>query len=251
MICIKTFYLTDAGRVRTHNEDSVTILKNKSDEYLLMVADGMGGHRKGEVASSIALTHLGKRFTDSASIGTKLDAVNWLNDNVNEINKEILEYTVAHEDSIGMGTTLVVAILTNDFLIFGNIGDSSGYVLKAGKLHKVTKDHTLVNLLVQAGNLTEEEAKFHPKKNVLMRALGATEKAELDIFDIVDSSIEGIMLCSDGVTSLLADDQIERILLDEELTIEEKVHKIITKCNARGGNDNISVAYLDMERGKK
>ena len=75
--------------------------------------------------------------------------------------------------------------------------------------------------------------------------------AELDIFDIVDSSIEGIMLCSDGVTSLLADDQIERILLDEELTIEEKVHKIITKCNARGGNDNISVAYLDMERGKK
>ena len=76
MVYIKTFYLTDAGRVRTHNEDSVTILKNKSDEYLLMVADGMGGHRKGEVASSIALTHLGKRFTDSASIGTKLDAVN-------------------------------------------------------------------------------------------------------------------------------------------------------------------------------
>lgn len=247
MIYIKTFYLTDAGRVRTHNEDSVTILKNKSDEYLLMVADGMGGHRKGEVASSIALTHLGKRFTDSASIGTKLDAVNWLNDNVNEINKEILEYTVAHEDSVGMGTTLVVAVLTNDFLIFGNIGDSSGYVLKSGKLHKVTKDHTLVNLLVQAGNLTEEEAKFHPKKNVLMRALGATEKAELDIFDIVDSGIEGIMLCSDGVTSLLADDQIERILVDTELSIEDKVHKIISKCNARGGNDNISVAFLDKE----
>ena len=251
MIYIKTFYLTDAGRVRTHNEDSVTILKNKSDEYLLMVADGMGGHRKGEVASSIALTHLGKRFTESASIGTKLDAVNWLNDNVSEINKEILEYTTIHEDSVGMGTTLVVAILAKDFLIFGNIGDSSGYVLKAGKLHKVTKDHTLVNLLVQAGNLTEEEAKFHPKKNVLMRALGATEKAELDIFDIVDDSIEGIMLCSDGVTSLLADDQIERVLTDKNLTIEEKVHKIITKCNARGGNDNISIAYLDMERGQK
>ncbi len=251
MVYIKTFYLTDAGRVRTHNEDSVTILKNKSDEYLLMVADGMGGHRKGEVASSIALTHLGKRFTDSASIGTKLDAVNWLNDNVSEINKEILEYTVVHEDSVGMGTTLVVAILTKDFLIFGNIGDSSGYVLKSGKLHKVTKDHTLVNLLVQAGNLTEEEAKFHPKKNVLMRALGATEKAELDIFDIVDSDIDGIMLCSDGLTSLLADDQIERVLDDDELSIEEKVHKLITKCNARGGNDNISVAFLDMEGSNK
>lgn len=247
MIIIKTFYLTDAGKVRTHNEDSVTILKNNSDEYLLMVADGMGGHRKGEVASSIALSQLGKRFTTASSIGTKLDAVNWLNDNVSEINKNILDYASEHEDSVGMGTTLVVAILTKDFLIFGNIGDSSGYVLKNSKLHKVTKDHTLVNLLVQAGNLTEEEAKFHPKKNVLMRALGATEKAELDIFD-VDIDNEGIMLCSDGLTSLLGDDQIERVLTDENLTIEAKVHKLITKCNARGGNDNISIAFLDRER---
>ena len=153
---MKTFYLTDAGKVRGHNEDSVKILKNKSNEYLLMVADGMGGHRKGEVASMIAITHLGKRFTEIASIGTKYDAVNWLNDNVSEINKNILDYTVEHSDSLGMGSTLVVAIQTKDFLIFGNIGDSSGYVMKNKKLHKVTKDHTLVNLLVEAGNLTEE-----------------------------------------------------------------------------------------------
>jgi protein phosphatase len=228
VIKLKTFYLTDAGRVRTHNEDSVTILKNKSNEYLLMVADGMGGHRKGEVASSIAITGLGKRFTDIASIGTKLDAVNWLNDNVNEINKSILDYTKEHEDSVGMGSTLVVAIQTNDFLIFGNIGDSSGYVLKNGKLHKVTKDHTLVNLLVQAGNLTEEEAKSHPKKNVLMRALGAMEKCEIDIFD-VDTNNDGIMLCSDGLTSLMGDDQIEKVLA-EDISIEAKVQKLINKC---------------------
>lgn len=247
---MKTFYLTDAGKVRTHNEDSVTILKNKSNEYLLMVADGMGGHRKGEVASSIAITHLGKRFTDIASIGTKLDAVNWLNDNVNEINRSILDYTKDHEDSVGMGTTLVVAIKTPDFLIFGNIGDSSGYVLKNNKLHKVTKDHTLVNLLVQAGNLTEEEAKFHPKKNVLMRALGATEKAELDIFD-VDTDNDGVMLCSDGLTSLVTDDQIEKILIDKQMNIETKVHKLIQKCNARGGNDNVSVALLEQEKGDR
>ena len=245
---MKTFYLTDAGKVRTHNEDSVTILKNKNNEYLLMVADGMGGHRKGEVASSIALTHLGKRFTESASIGTKLDAVNWLNDNVNELNKKIIDYTKENEDSVGMGSTLVVAILTNDFLIFGNIGDSSGYVLKNGKLHKVTRDHTLVNLLVQAGNLTEEEAKFHPKKNVLMRALGATEKCDIDIFD-VDINNDGIMLCSDGLTSMMSDDQIEKVLNDEELSIDAKIQKLINKCNARGGNDNISIAYLEKEKG--
>ena len=87
---MKSFYLTDTGRVREHNEDSVTILKNISGEYLCVVADGMGGHRKGEVASALTVAHLGKRFTESASIGTKIDAVNWLSDNINEINKEIL-----------------------------------------------------------------------------------------------------------------------------------------------------------------
>ena len=246
---MKSFYLTDTGKVRSHNEDSVTILKNQSDEYLMMVADGMGGHRKGEVASSIALTHMGTRFSELASIGTKLDAVNWLNDNVNEINQKILDYTKDHEDSVGMGTTLVVALLTKEFLIFGNIGDSSGYVLKNHKLYKVTKDHTLVNLLVQAGNLTEEQAKFHPKKNVLLRALGATEKAELDIFD-VDMNNDGIMLCSDGLTTMMGDEQIESVLYDETLSIEQKIKKLIQKCNARGGADNISIAYIEKEAGE-
>ena len=240
---MQSFYLTDAGRVRSHNEDSVTILKNASDEYLLIVADGMGGHRKGEVASSMALSQLGKRFTEISTIGTKLDAVNWLNDNVNEINKAIINYAEENIDSTGMGTTLVVALLTKEYLIFGNIGDSSGYALKNGKLHKVTKDHTLVNLLVEAGDLTEEEAKFHPKKNVLMKALGAAEKCEMDIFD-VDLDSEGILLCSDGLTNMLTDEQIEKVLTDDSLEIEEKVSKLIRKCNARGGTDNISVAYL-------
>ena len=240
---MRTCYMTDSGRVRSHNEDSVTILKNESDEYLLVVADGMGGHRKGEVASSIAVSHLGKRFNEIPSVGSKLDAVNWLNDNINEINKEVLEYGEDNIDSKGLGTTIVVALLTKDYLIFGNIGDSSGYVLKHNKLHKVTHDHTLVNLLVDAGNLTEDEAKFHPKKNVLMKAIGAAEKVDLDIFD-VDMESEAIMLCSDGLTNMLTDEQIEKVLTDPELEVEEKVEKLIRKCNARGGNDNISIAYL-------
>ncbi len=245
---MKSFYLTDTGRVREHNEDSVTILKNVNGEYLMVVADGMGGHRKGEVASSIAVTHLGKRFTDSASVGTKLDAVNWLNDNVNEINQEILEYGEKNDNSKGLGTTLVAAIITKGFLIFGNIGDSIGYVIKNKRLHRVTKPHTLVNLLVDAGNLTEEQAKIHPKKNVLMKALGAAEKAEVDIFDVDNDSTE-VILCSDGLTSMLSDEQIEKVLLDEELGVEEKVIKLIKKCNARGGADNVSIAYLIRESG--
>ena len=244
---MKSFYLTDTGKVRTHNEDSVTILKNASGEHLMIVCDGMGGHRKGEVASSMAIAALGKRFNKISSIGSKLDAVNWLNDSISEINKNILEYADANTDSTGMGTTIVVALLTHDYLIFGNIGDSSGFVIKKGKLHKVTKDHTLVNLLVQAGNLTEEEAKFHPKKNVLMKALGAAEKCESAIFD-VDMTIDGIFLCSDGLTNMLTFEQIEKVL-DEESAIEEKVSKLIRKCNARGGTDNISIAYLIINEG--
>ena len=244
---MKSYYLTDTGRVRSHNEDSVTIVRNGSGEYLLVVADGMGGHRAGEVASSLAVTHLGKRFSSISSIGSKLDAVNWLNDNVNEINESILEYAKNHFDSKGLGTTLVLALLTNDYLIFGNIGDSSGYVLKNNKLHKVTHDHTLVNLLVEAGDLTEEEAKVHPKRNVLMKALGAGEKIDIDIFD-VEKDVDGVLLCSDGITTMHQKEQVEKIL-EEDLTIEQKVAKMIKKCNSRGGQDNISVAYLDMKSG--
>lgn len=245
---IESFYLTDPGVVRSHNEDSVTILKNANNEYLLIVADGMGGHRKGEVASALALSHLGKRFVDTPSVGSKLDAVKWLNDNVNMINKEILEYSKKHIDSYGMGTTLVTAIITDEFLIFGNLGDSSGYVYKKNLIHKVTKDHTLVNLLVDTGNITDEEAKHHPKKNVLMKALGVNEDAELDIFG-VDGPYDGVLLCSDGLTTMLSDEQIEGVL-NENISIEKKAKKLIDKCNTRGGLDNISVALLLKESGE-
>ena len=243
---MKSFYLTDAGRVRSHNEDSVTILKNASNEYLLMVADGMGGHRAGEVASSLAVTHFGKRFSNTPSIGSKFQAVNWINDIACEVNNEIIEYAKKYPNAKGLGTTLVLALLTKEYLIFGNIGDSTGYVLKNGQMHQVTKPHSLVNLLVETGQLTEEEAKYHPKKNVLMKALGAMEKVELDIFD-VDLSVDAVLLCSDGLTNMLNDEQIEKVLNDTTLTVEEKVIKLIRKCNARGGQDNVSIAYLQIK----
>ncbi len=245
---MKSFYLTDSGKVRDHNEDSVIIVKNKSGEVLMAVADGMGGHKAGEVASNIAISHLGKRFSDISSVGIKQDAINWLKDTVNEVNALIFKYTNEHTESTGMGTTLVCALITNDFVLMGNIGDSSGFVVKSGKMHKITQDHTLVNLLVKSGELTEEEAEHHPKKNVLMKALGANEIVELDIFD-VETALDGIFLCSDGLTNMLTVEQIEKVLNDEELEIEDKIIKLIRKSNARGGLDNISIAYLEKESG--
>lgn len=247
---MRSFYLTDSGKVRDHNEDSVSILKNANNEYLLIVADGMGGHRAGEVASSISVNHMGKKFSEKNTMGSKIEAINWMKDNIAEINKEIFDYTKDHPEAMGMGTTTVMALLTDSYLLFGNIGDSSGFVFKNGKLTKVTNDHTLVNLLVAAGDLTEEEAKYHPKRNVLMKALGSSDKVDIDIFDVVDMDVDGIFLCSDGLTSMLTKEQIEKVLNDKELEIEEQVIKLIRKSNARGGTDNISVAYLSLESGE-
>lgn len=241
---MKYCYKTDPGKVRERNEDSVIILKN-GDEYLLAVADGMGGHKHGEIASSIAMNHLANRFKEISSVGNREDAVNWIQSTISEANALIYKYVSLHPESEGMGTTMVLAVLTPSFLLIGNIGDSSGYVVKNNKLHKITVDHTLVNLLVKSGELTEEEAKNHPRKNVLMRALGASNVVEMDIFN-VELGVQGIFLCSDGLTNMLDDEQVTKVL-NEDTEIESKLDKLIFKANNRGGSDNISVAYLIKE----
>ena len=247
---MESYFLTDTGRVREHNEDSVTILKNVNDEYLLAVADGMGGHKAGEIASAITINHLTDNFNKLESIGDKATAVNWIRKEAEDINNEIFEYTSTHPESKGMGSTLVLAIYTKDYLLFGNIGDSSGFVLKDNELFKITHDHTLVNLLVKNGELTPEQAKNHPKNNILMRALGANNPIEIDIFDF-ENNIEGIVLSSDGLTSMLNNNQIEKVLLAPNSTLEEKVIKLIRKSNVRGGTDNISIACLITKEGEK
>ncbi len=242
---MKSFFLTDTGKVRDHNEDSVTILKNANNEYLLAVADGMGGHKAGEVASSMAIDHITSKFNEFEKIGSKSYAIDWIRKEVAEINKSIFAYTSEHSESKGMGTTFVIALYTQDYLLFGNVGDSSGFVLKKGKLYKVTKDHTLVNLLVSSGELTPEEAENHPKKNILMRALGANNPAEVDIFDVALDDIDSILLCSDGLTTMLNENQIEKVLSGSG-SLEERITRLIRKSNVRGGTDNMSVACLQL-----
>lgn len=244
---MKSFYITDSGRVRSHNEDSVTIVKNAASEHLMIVADGMGGHRAGEVASSMVVTQIGAKFKALSTIGTKIDAINWLKENVQEVNNNIIKYSEEHPESMGLGTTCVMALLTKEFLLFVNIGDSSGFVFKNGKLKKITRDHTLVNFLVETGDLSEAEAVNHPKKNVLMKALGAADQCEIDIFE-VETDIDAIMLSSDGLTNMLSIEQIEKVLNETEISVEDKLIKLIKKCNVRGGTDNISIAYLIKER---
>lgn len=246
---MQTFYFTDPGKVRSHNEDSVTIINNDKKEFVLAIADGMGGHKAGEVASMIAINHIRNSFYKLDTLGTKEDAIEWLRLIVKEINDEIFAYAKEHPESKGLGTTLVIAIKTEDYILYGNIGDSSGYVIKNNVLHKVTKDHTYVSMLLNNGRLTEETAKNHPGKNLLTRALGANNPIDIDIFD-VDTSVKGLFLCSDGLTNMLTEEQIEKIL-NSDLEVEEAVIKLIRKANSRGGTDNISIAYLKKESGEQ
>ena len=245
---MKAYYISDTGKVRTHNEDSVMIVKNLSGEYLMVVADGMGGHKAGEIASSIVVNGLTDKFKNMESIGEKENAVNWIRENVNELNDAIFKYTDEFPESKGMGTTLVLSVITEEYILFGNVGDSSGFVVKNHELYKVTKDHTLVNLLVETGELTKEEAKNHPRKNVLMRALGANNPIDVDIFD-VEKNCDAILLCSDGLTNMLNKNQIEKVL-NSDLSVEERIVKLIKKSNLRGGTDNVSIAYLEKESGE-
>ena len=238
-----SYYQTDPGKVRSHNEDSVNIVENLSGEYLVVVADGMGGHKAGEVASSMAVNELSKRFSELSSVGTKEEAVVWLKEIIEEINVKILKYAEEHVDASGLGTTCVCSIFTDEYLLFGNVGDSSGFVYKNNKLYKVTKDHTLVNILLENGELTESAAKVHPQKNVLMKALGAAEEVEMDIFD-VEREVDGIFLCSDGLTNMMSVEQIEKILNDGELELKEQVEKMIMIANMRGGTVNITIACV-------
>lgn len=244
-----SYFLTDTGRIRTHNEDSVTIVKNKKGEMLACVADGVGGHKAGEIASQIAINTITEAFKETFKDLDKLSAINWLRQATTEVNNKIFSYVDKHEEAKGMGTTLVCALITKDYILIANVGDSSGFAVKKEKLYKITYDHTLVNLLLKAGEITEEEAKNHPKKNVLMKALGTNNPIEIDIFDC-DLDVDGILLASDGLTNMLDKEKIMTVLNSNE-PIQDKVIKLIAKANNRGGTDNISVAYVDFKEGVK
>lgn len=246
---MQTFYFTDPGKVRSHNEDNVTIINKDNKEFILAIADGMGGHKAGEIASAIAINQITHSFDNIETLGNKENAIDWLRKTTKEINDEIFKYAKKNPESKGLGTTLVIALKTNDYILYGNIGDSSGFVIKNQTLHKVTKDHTYVGMLVNSGRLTEETAKNHPGKNLLTRALGANNPIDIDIFDI-DTSVKGLFLCSDGLTNMLTKEQIEKVL-NSNLSIEDTVIKLIKKANLRGGTDNISIAYLKKESGEQ
>ncbi len=248
----RSFGKTDPGRKRELNEDSFAVLE---EEGVFLVADGMGGHNAGEIASAIAIETIVNFFKASADDEDmtwpyKLDPsmsleANKLNVGIKFANRRIFRTASSNAAYAGMGTTIVAMLIDflKDNLYVAHVGDSRCYLFEDSKLTQVTEDHSLVNEYVKAGQLTPEQAKSFPHKNVIMRALGMKENVLVDIQQVPLRPNQFYLCCSDGLSDMVDDSDIESIL-KKGGTIEEMASALVDRANSNGGKDNITVTLL-------
>jgi serine/threonine protein phosphatase PrpC len=222
---------TDIGKVRERNEDSYLV-----EPPLYAVADGMGGARGGAVASSLALDTMEKMFRIGKGSLSEL---------IRSANRAVFERSVSDRKVSGMGTTLTAATVDDQGAHLGHVGDSRAYLLRAGALRQLTDDHTLVNRMVKAGEITAQEAGTHPHRNVLIRSVGTEPEVEVDEEDVPLMDGDRLLLCSDGLTNMVAEPQIQAIL-ETTLDPQEGADRLIKAANRAGGIDNITVVVLDI-----
>ena len=240
--------ITDVGKVRTIDEDSILVadlsfgINSESEKFLLLaVADGMGGHAKGEEASKIALNTLTK--TIIPELFGDISFTELLENGIKNANQEILDYTTKNPESSGMGTTTVCALVKGNDIHLVNVGDSRAYVISNDEIRRVTKDHSYVQALIDEGKITEEEAREHPQKNVITKAVGIMESVEPDTMKLTLDNDESLLLCCDGVIAHLNDEDIHKIICNAN-NPQNACQQIVDLANERGGTDNISLIIL-------
>ncbi len=232
---------TDIGQVRQVNQDRVFCDKNSNNEVLMMVCDGMGGHQAGEQASFLAISYISEQFKHHYPFLNVNKASEWINEVVHKANSLIFQDGQTNLEHKGMGTTLVLALIIEDEAIICHVGDSRCYLFD-DTLTQLTQDHTYVNMLVETGSITKEQAKNHPRKNVLMKALGVFEDLVLS-FQVISFKKGTLLLCSDGFYNSLEDEQIID-LVSKKISSQECVRLGIEQANIYGGYDNIALAIL-------
>ena len=245
----KVGWQTDVGRVRETDEDCVSVSSFGGafgTVHLLVVADGMGGHAKGEVASKIALSRIWVESFSKIAVPelfseTSLSSV--LEKGINKANEDILEHTSKNPEASGMGTTSVCAIVAGNAVTLANVGDSRAYVISDNEIRQETKDDSLVQELVDKGDITKDEARDHPRKNEITKAVGISSSLESAIKTVQLKNDESLLLCCDGVTAHLSDDDIKKIV-QETPDPQHACKKIVDMANDRGGSDNISLIIL-------
>ncbi len=229
--------LTDVGRRRENNQDQL-LVDHERDVYA--IADGMGGHAAGEVASSIAIQALSETIAEPS--GETVDRL--LVDAFQEGNRRICESVLARGEWRGMGTTIVALVRRNDKVIIGHVGDSRTYLLRDGVLAQLTDDHSWVAEQVRMGLLTDEEAHKHPMRNIVTRAMGNRLELEVDVSEQAVQPGDVFLLCSDGLNSMIGDDLIGDILTANREDPVEACRALIDAANEHGGDDNITVIVL-------
>lgn len=237
---------TDTGKIRQHNEDDAGIFKGKDEFVLAVVADGMGGHLAGDVASKMAVKAMGEKWNEAETIPTApSECEKWLIEQILSVNSKIYDHAQAHEECQGMGTTIVCALFTGKTVSVAHIGDSRCYLLQDGDFVQVTEDHSLVNELVRTGEISREDAEHHPRKNVLTKALGTDQSVSIDTrsFDIEPG--DKLLLCSDGLTNKVEGTELKDILQSDSAP-QEKVNLLVDKANQNGGEDNITAVLLEL-----
>jgi len=247
---MKAFGKTDTGILRKNNEDTIFVKSyDEKLENLCIVADGMGGHNAGEIASRSAVEFFLEYFNDRYEKGEFDNILYLMADAVTYSNAEVFKSSFKDDAYKGMGTTFLVAANYEDRLFVCHIGDSRLYMHRNGKLEQVTEDHALVTDLVKRGEITEEEAKTHPNRNVITRSLGTSENVLIDTAEIDIEDDDIFVMCSDGLNTMIEDERIERIVSGGE-SIEAMVESLIVEAKFEGGYDNISVIIMGNEVGK-
>ena len=237
---MKTFSITDTGITRDMNQDyyfsSDTPVGNLPNLYI--VADGMGGHKAGDYASRYTI----ERIVASVMRSGLQEPVAILKGAIRKANELLVDESKEDESKRGMGTTVVIATIMEDKMIVANVGDSRLYVV-GSSMRQVTRDHSLVNEMVRLGEINAAEARIHPDKNIITRAIGASATVEADFFEVELENNCQILMCTDGLTNMVRDEEIFRIMNGEE-TLEEKAEILVRTANANGGRDNITVMII-------
>lgn len=233
--------LSDIGNVRKINEDFVGFYEGDAIS-IYIIADGMGGHNAGEVASKLAVENTISYIKSLESID---DMENVLIESIKLANEKIFELSKKNEELVGMGTTITAALVKDSKMIVANVGDSGCYVMKYNGISKITKDHSLVQQLIDEGSITEEEAASHPNKNIITRALGTNNSVEIDTFEIDLSDIKKVILCTDGLSNPVSTSEMYDIILNNNN--KDACKMMVDLSKLKGGRDNISVIVFGGE----
>ena len=233
--------LTDVGQRRTNNQDYANQYKNKAGKSMIFLADGMGGHRAGNIASEMAVTDLG-----AAWVATEISTINevreWFAENLEKENQQIHRIG-QDEEHKGMGTTLEAVAVIDDQVLFAHVGDSRIGLVRNGEYHQLTSDHSLVNALLKAGQITEEEAAHHPQRNIITQSIGQKDELQPDFGMVTVEAGDFIVINSDGLTNMISGDEIRDIVVND-LSVEEKAKTLVRFANNAGGLDNITVVLI-------